>query len=232
MTFASSSDTLTLDPPNEWWELRTWKRGSMNQDDIVSRITSQGVQFIMDCIKGGYEDYDNPEYYGEAARREHTPGTAAACRNCHIIERAKRKSLEMQGFIRIKRQVGRITFILGDHTEIWYKKIGKNGKPGFRPSRQSSEYLKSSESTIWPETELPPEMVRWVAGYRSSSPADTEYELLVCGIEYSGEWWHVCLSETEVQELFPVPTPMPAPAATNEAIKKRVKVRKPKAEGE
>ncbi len=32
----------------------------MNQEDIVNRVTSKGVQFIIECIKGGYADYNNP----------------------------------------------------------------------------------------------------------------------------------------------------------------------------
>lgn len=93
-----------------------------NQDDIVGRVTSKGVQFIIECIKGGYADYNNPTYYGSVARREHTASVASACINCHIIERARRMSVtpEMKDFIRINQKRGRTTFILSDNTEVWY----------------------------------------------------------------------------------------------------------------
>ncbi len=65
----------------------------MNQEDIVNRVTSKGVQFIIECIKGGYADYNNPKWYGSDAKREHTASVASACVNCHIIERAKRMSV-------------------------------------------------------------------------------------------------------------------------------------------
>ena len=85
----------------------------MDQDGVVARVTPQGVQFIVDCIKKGYEDYSNPEYYSDEAKRDHTPSVAAACRNCHIVARAKRMSVEMQGFIQIHQKRGRTTFVLG-----------------------------------------------------------------------------------------------------------------------
>jgi hypothetical protein len=207
-------------------------KDSMDQDDIVSRVTSQGVQFIIDCIKGGYEDYNNPDYYSDEAKRDHTSGVAAACRNCHIVARAKRMSIEMQSFIQIQQKRGRTTFILGDHTEIWYKKIGNDGKPSFRPSQQAFDYIKPPLEQVPLAIDLPPEKARWVAGYRSSSVADTEYEVVVSGPEQTGEWWEVRLLGAEIQELFPKPAKAPAPAATAEVIKKRVRVRKPKVQGE
>ena len=198
----------------------------MDREDVVARVTSQGVQFIMDCIRGGYKDYNDPSYYGDAAKRDHTTSVAAACINCHIIERAKRMSVEMQGFIQINSKRGRTTFTLADHTEIWYKKLNKDGKPSFRASQQAFDYIKPPITQLNFEIPMPPEKSRWVAGYRSIT--GTDFEVLVSGPQETGEWWEVRLSGAEIQELFPASTTVPVPAASTEVIKKRVHIRKTK----
>src|SRR5690348_5359011 len=131
----------------------------MNQEDIVNRITSKGVQFIIECIKGAYADYNNEDYYGPDARREHSASVAAACINCHIIERAKRMSVseEMKGFVRISQKRGRTTFVLADLTEVWYKKLNKDGRPSFRVSQQASEYVEPPKAQPMLNMDLPPQ---------------------------------------------------------------------------
>lgn len=201
----------------------------MKREDIVARVTSKGVQFAIDCIKGGYEDYGNNEYYGAEAKRDHTASVAATCINCHIVARAKRMSVDIPGFIQIKQKRGRTTFILADHTEIWFKKLDKDAKPRYRDSKQAAEYLKPKNEQLLLEMAMPPEKERWVAGYRSSSPADTEYEIIVAGPQKDGKFWEVGLLGTEIQELFPATETESVPAATAEVIKKRVQIRKTKA---
>jgi hypothetical protein len=201
----------------------------MNQGDVVNRVTSRGVQFIIECIKGGYADYNNPTYYGPIARREHTASVAAACINCHIIERAKRMSVsdEMQGLIRISQKRGRTTFILADYTEVWYKKLNKDGKPSFRVSQQALDYVEPPQPML--NIKMPPEKIRVVAGYRPyGAGTEFEYEVLVTGPDENGNWWEIRLLGIEIPELFPAPAPAPVPDSTAEVLKKRVHVRKAK----
>jgi len=194
----------------------------MDRDEVVARATSRGVQFIMEVIQGGLADYRSPAFYSDEAKRDHTPAVAAACRHCHIVGRAKRAMVEMTDLVKVRSRKGRITFVLADHTEIWFKKIDERGRPAFRPSDQANAYVKPPATQPRLGMVVPPEKVRWVAGYRSASPADTDYEVLVTGPESSGEWWEVKLSGAEVRELFSTPTIAPAAA---EVIGQRVVLR-------
>lgn len=203
----------------------------MNQEDIVNRVTSKGVQFIIECIKGGYADYNNATYYGPDAKRDHTASVASACINCHIIERAKRMSVsaDMKGLIRISHKRGRTTFILADHTEVWYKKLNKDGKPSFRVSQQALEYVEPPEAQPTLEMDMPPKKMRVVAGYRPyGAGTEFEYEVLVTGPQEDGKWWEIRLLGLEIPKLFPAPAPAPVSDTTTEVLKKRVHVRKAK----
>ncbi len=201
----------------------------MNQEDIVNRATSKGVRFIIEVIKGAHAIYRNSENYGPAAIRDHTPGVAAACINCHMIKLAEHMSVtdDMKGLVQIRRKRGRTTFILADYTEVWYKKLDKRGKPSFRASRQALEYTAPPVAQPTLEMEMPPQRKRMVAGYRPFG-AGIEYEILVTGPQEDGKWWEVRLFGEEVPELFPAPVPNPLPDTTTEVLKKRVQVRKPK----
>lgn len=199
----------------------------MNHEDIIDRVTSEGVRFIIECIKGGYAICHNPTNYGPDAIHDHTASVAAACINCHIIKQAERMSVEMPGFIRINQKRGRTTFTLADHTEVWYKKLNKDGKPSFRVSQQALEYVEPPEVQPTLEIDMPPQKMRVVAGYRPFG-AGTEFEVLVTGPQENGKWWEVRLSGAEIQELFPAPAPAPVPDTTTEVLRKRVHIRKTK----
>ncbi len=198
----------------------------MNQEDIVKRATSKGVRFIIEVITAAHAIYRNPENYGAAAIRDHTASVTAACINCHINKLAAHMSVsdDMRGFVHIRQKRGRTTFILADCTEIWYKKLNKNGKPSFRSSKQALEYVEPQPML---DMEMPPKTMRMVAGYRPYG-AGTEYEILVTGPQEDGKWWEVRLSGDEIPELFSGPAQAPVPDTTTEVIKKRVQVRKPK----
>ena len=201
----------------------------MNQEDIVNRATSKGVRFIIEAIQGANDIYRNSLNYGPDAIRDHTPGVAAACINCHMVKLAERMSVsdEMKGLVQIRQKRGRTTFILQDYTEVWFKKVDKAGRPSFRASRQALAYTAPplEQSTL--DMEMPPQRKRLVAGYRRVG-AGIEYEIVVTGPQEDGKWWEVRLSDNELPELFPVPAPEPMPDTATEAIKKRVQVRKPK----
>jgi hypothetical protein len=107
----------------------------MDREDVATKATSKGVQFIMECIQEGLDIYNNPKLYHPDAKRDHSLSVSATCINSHIIELAKRMSVDMQGFSRIRETRGRTTFILADQTEVWYKKLNKDGKPSFRKSK-------------------------------------------------------------------------------------------------
>ena len=198
----------------------------VEREKIVAAATSQGVQFVLECIQQGLGDYADPNNYSEAIKRDHSASVAASCINCHIIKRAAQKSMEMGGFIQIRKTRGRTTFILGDRVEIWYKKLNRDGKPSYRPSRQAQSYLEPLKQQSPLNLELPPEMERWVAGYRSISQTDTKFQIIVAGPTATGEWWEVPLSGSEIQELFPASAPASVPAATTKIVKQRVRIRK------
>lgn len=198
----------------------------MNREEIATKATSRGVQFIMECVQGGIDDYANSKNYSDAAKHDHSVSVAAACINSHIVARAKRMSMEMQGFLQIKERRGRTTFILADYTEVWYKKLNQDGKPSFRSSKQALKYIEPLKQQLQLGIDMPPERERWVAGYKASSPAATEFQIVVAGRKKNGEWWEVPLTGAEIPTLFPAPVPAPIPAATTEVLKKRVRIRK------
>src|SRR5690348_17162335 len=154
----------------------------MNREDIVNRATSKGVRFIIEIIQGAHAIYRNPENYGSAALRDHTPSVAAACIHCHMIKEAERLSVseDLMGLVQIRRKRGRTTFILTDYTEIWLKKVDKTGKPSFRPSRQSREFTVPPVEQPALDIEMPPQRKRVVTGYRYIG-AGIEYEVVVTG---------------------------------------------------
>jgi len=203
----------------------------MDQDDIVNRITSKGVRFIIETIKGAQAIYHNPENYGPDAIRDHTASVAAACINCHIIKQAERMLMsdEMKGLVRISQKRGRTTFILADRTEVWFKKLNKDGKPSYRVSQQALEYVEPPEDQPTLGMEMPPQKMRVVSGYRPfGAGTEFEYEVLVTGPQENGKWWEIRLLGVEIQELFPAPAPALIPDSTTEVLKKRVHVRKAK----
>lgn len=198
----------------------------MDRESIVAKATSQGVRFILECIQGGLDDYANSENYGEAARRIHSIGLSAAIINSHIIHRAKTQSLELPELIRVREKRGRITFILGDYTEIWYKKLDKDGRPRFRPSKQALQYIEPPAQQLSLKIDLPPEKDRWVAGYKIASAAGTQFQIVIAGREATGSWWEVPLTGGEIHELFPIQADLPA--ATLHTVQKRVRIRQAK----
>ena len=113
-----------------------------------------------------------------------------------------------------------------DRVEIWYKKLNRDGKPSYRPSKQAENYLKLPKQQLLLDMELPLEMERWVAGYKSISQTDTKFQIVVAGPTSTGEWWEVPLTGSEIRELFPASAPAFVPAATTKIVKQRVRIRK------
>src|SRR5436309_2248692 len=140
------------------------------RDKVVALLTTEIREFIVSCIQGGLADYYDPAYYGDAARREHTPGVRAAIRNCHILARANRATLEMSQVRAIIKR-GRVMFIVADRLCVSFKKLNRDLRPRYVRTRQAEAF---AMQTLWSDSDLPPMLTNVFAGYVSDA-AETEF---------------------------------------------------------
>lgn len=57
----------------------------LTEGEFLALLTPERRAFILDSVSNGVSDYDNPEFYGAEARRDHTRSVIAQIRNCHIV---------------------------------------------------------------------------------------------------------------------------------------------------
>jgi hypothetical protein len=168
----------------------------LDREEFLDVVTPEQRQFITDCIKRGLADYDNPDLYGEAARRVHTPSIRATIRNCHIVSHAKRGLLERSD-IKVREKRNRVLFIISDKICVSFKKFDDNLRTRNYPTQQA---LAFEGQTL--HMDLPSEVTNIFAGYLFNQ-AETEYELFItCPVGKKNEW-HLKLSgSAKVLDLF------------------------------
>lgn len=206
---------------------------SPSQDEAVKRfieaLTSDEMKdemkVVWECVIGGLADYEDPTLYGPAAKRDHTAAVSAACRNAHIVARAKRAAVEAPDAIQIRRKRGRVTFIVKNRTEVWFKKLNDRGEPSFRPSLQALEFVQTPIKQSVLQMEQPPEVNRVIGGYRLNGTS-TDFTVVISRPVGDGNYAHVELQAREVVDLFVEPAPAAEAAEVVEKVRQRVKIRR------
>lgn len=211
-----------------------YHRMAMTEDEFVAWIAKRerAMKFISESIRGGLGDYDNPAYYGPDAKRDHTPAAMAMCRNCHIVRRAERAILDTPDLgVLVCYRRNRVTFIIENTIEVWFKALDKYGQPSMRKSRQSTAYKRQEQEPITEveqsmlDVVMPPELTRLFAGHKPKpNTGGVEFEVVVACPPESGSFWEVPLTGAEITELFNTPVTAPA-AQVREQLRRRVRIR-------
>lgn len=192
----------------------------MSRTEFENFLTPEHRRFIVDCIKRGLDDYDNPSYYAAEARRDHTPGVRAAIRNCHIIAHAQRALSDMSD-LRVYNRNNRVLFVIADRVRVSFKRFDKDLRSRNYPTRQAVNYNKQ---TLF-DADMPGEVTNIIAGYQHNG-AETEYELYItCPID-KRNMWELQLSGNEILGLLSPEVESNTDQLVEKVRQKRVRVRK------
>lgn len=195
----------------------------MTEEEFLGFLTPERKQFMLGCVKGGLSDYSNPAYYGAAARVDHTASVISAIRNCHIVARARRASVDFPD-VKITEKRGRVLFTIADTVRVAFKKLDGRHRPSNIPTGQTLAFLgqRLSPQDSLPGLEAVPQLTNVVAGY-AQDPADMSFQVHVtCPID-GANYWEMNMSGAEVYDFFGASAaPHAADAApTNAVIKRR-----------
>jgi hypothetical protein len=114
----------------------------MSLEAFQEVLTAPRWSFMLDTVTGCLADYDDPAFYGPAARRDHTPSVRAAIRNAHMIGRAKRAVVAApQLGIRLHTKGNRVTFIIADKVRVSFKRLNKSLRPRNYPTPRALAIL-------------------------------------------------------------------------------------------
>lgn len=170
----------------------------ITREDVENLLTAEIRAFLSDCIRGGLADYDDASNYSDVARRDHTPAVRAIIRNCHMVARANRAALEVNGVRAILRK-GRPMFVVRDRLCVSFKKLNRHLRPRYVRTRQATAF---ASQTLWTEGEMPAQLTNVVAGYVPDAPEAVFEIWMICP---GGErnMWALKLSGAEIVELTP-----------------------------
>ena len=155
----------------------------LNKEEFQRLLTPERRAFILECIRGGLEDYKNADFYSDAARRDHNPRVRANLRNCHIVGRACR-AVVGRSDIRVFQRRGRVLFIIADTCVVSFKMFKRFLRTANIPTRQAEDYTRQNLFGL----DLPPEMTGLCAGYLYEA-SETSYQMYItCPYDQENLW--------------------------------------------
>lgn len=195
---------------------------AMSKEEFLCLITPDIRDFVVDCVRGGIADYDDPQNYGPAARRDHTKSVRAQIRNTHIQARAARGLVEHPDIgVRAAIRHQRVLFIVRDKARISFKKLDSRLRPRNYPTRQALAYL----GQRLPNFDVPDEATNLVVGYVPNA-AETDFEVFVtCPQDEDNEWQLRLSGSNVVQFLDPAASGVDERSLALVPRKRRVSVR-------
>lgn len=157
----------------------------MTETEFLSLLTPERRAFMLDCVQGGWADYEDPKNYGPAARRDHTKSVRAQCRNSHIVARALRGIADHPDIgIRVSLVNRRILFIVADRARVSFKKFDRKLRPRNYATRQALNFM----GQRLPCLDESAEITNVVVGYRPNI-AETEFDVFAtCPHDEENEW--------------------------------------------
>lgn len=197
----------------------------MTKEGFLNFLTPERKRLMIDCVKGGLADYNNPAYYGIQARIDHTPSVVAAIRNCHIVARARLASAESPDMA-VSCRRGRVLFTIADLVRVSFKKLNGRLRPRNIPTRQNRAFLGQRLDPQPPLTGLEdvPFMTNVVAGY-VQDPADMRLHVhVICPLDESN-YWDLELAGAEVDDFFATKAASPAIEAVASKVVKKSRAR-------
>jgi len=196
---------------------------TMTKDEFLHLLTPERRAFMLDCVRGGWADYEDSNNYGAAARRDHSQSVRAQCRNSHIVARALRGIVEHPEIgIQVSQRGQRVLFIVGDQARVSFKKLDRRLRPRNYPTRQARAFL--GQRLPWANE--PAEITNLLVGYRPNA-AETEFEVFATCPQDADNEWQMKLSRTEAVDFFDATSAARIEDALIARVsRKRVRIRK------
>ncbi len=175
----------------------------ISKEEFQLMLTPERKKFILEAIRGGVEDYNNPAFYGAEARLDHIPRVRANLRNCHIVGRARR-ALTGRTDMRVINKRGRVLFIIADTCQVSFKKLDARLHSSNVPTQQSLAFNGQTFDT--PPLfghDMPLALTNLIAGYRYlNRDSESDYEIYItCPCDQDNYWvWK--LSGAEISDFL------------------------------
>ncbi|MFL5624338.1 MAG: hypothetical protein ACJ788_01945 [Ktedonobacteraceae bacterium] len=182
-------------------------------------FTAEHKRIILECFIGGLGDYNNPKYYSDEARRDHTKSARALLRNCHIIARMNRALMERHDIRAINKR-GRVLFIFNDKLQFSIKKFDGHLRTSSIPTRQASAF----KAQLPLDLDMPAELANIFTGYKYDL-AETNYEIYVTCPDNEQNYWVWKISGAEIKDFFSNPAANIDDIGTISLKKPRVRIR-------
>jgi hypothetical protein len=168
----------------------------VSQEEFKKFLTQEQKKFILECIHGGLADYNNPAYYGNEARRDHTPSVRAQIRNCHIVAHAFRALIDRPD-IRVINKRGRILFIFSDKSLVSIKKFDARLRTANAPTQQALAFKGQQPLDL----DMPTPLINIFTGYTYDA-VETNYEVYITCPDDEKNHWVWKISGAEITEFF------------------------------
>lgn len=189
------------------------------QDTFEQVFPFECRRFILDWIRLGLGDYEDPFYYGPDARYDHTSSVRAQIRNCHIVARACCALIDRLD-IRVMNKRGRILFLFNDKYLVSMKKFDGRLRTANVPTQQALNFQGQQQLDL----EMPPQVLHIFAGYKYDL-AEAHYEVYItCPNDQLNHWvWKI--SGAEIHDFFAKPATNADIIGSTRIVQKRVRIR-------
>lgn len=172
---------------------------ALSKEEALAFLTPERKAFIWQCVRGGLDDYDKPDFYGSEARRDHSTSVRAMLRNCHIVGRAARMAVEASHLkIRVVNRRGRALFVIAGQVNLSFKKLNRKLRASKGHTRQALNFnAQQLPEQLVMDLDAKP-VTNVIAGYRSDI-ADATFEIYLTCPDGDANKWDIKLSESEVR---------------------------------
>lgn len=191
----------------------------ISKEEFDQVFTAEHKKLLLECFHEGLGDYNNPKYYSDEAKRDHTPSARALNRHCHIVARIHRVLMERHDIRPINKR-GRTLFIFNDKLQFSIKKF--DGR--LRTSNAPTQQAKAFKAQLPLDVDMPAELTNIFAGYKYDA-AETNYEIYITCPNDEQNFWVWKISGTEIRDFFSNPSADINEIGTVSLKKPRVRIR-------
>ena len=170
------------------------------RNDFADWLRPEWVRLITECVNGGLDDFDDPDWLPPHVRLLLTPRSETSIRHDFIVARFEHALVDVPELC-MRRRDGHVLIWVEDEAVATIKKLSERNRLARPNKTRSSHEILSDAPTLM--ADMPPEAQQIVIGY-TVDDTGTQYKLwITCPSEVGHEnHWEINLSDAADLVVF------------------------------